>query len=296
MSQVQIQTIKPRRKTIQKIEIVIPAKNNVRKVFTGNFNKSNNKLPAKYLDAIVCESSLECLRKLPDNCIDLVVTSPPYNFGLDYSDHKDVNTWHDYYDNLFTIFSECIRVVKYGGRIVVNVQPLFSDYIPSHHLVSNFFIDRGLSWLSEIIWDKSHYNCKYTAWGSWKSPASPYLKYKWEFLEVFSKGTLNKSAGAKNADINQEEFKQWVNARWKIAPERHMKKFNHPAMFPEKLIDRVLKLYSSEGDIILDPFNGAGTATCVAAKLHRHYLGIDLSKEYCDTAIERLQEIQPELR
>ena len=67
-----------------------------------------------------------------------------------------------------------------------------------------------------------------------------------------------------------------------IAPERKMKEFGHPAMFPEQLVERVLKLFSYKDDIILDPFNGAGTTTTVACKLGRNYIGIDISEEYCE--------------
>jgi len=74
-----------------------------------------------------------------------------------------------------------------------------------------------------------------------------------------------------------------------VAPERKMKKYDHPAMFPEKLVERVLKLFSYKNDIILDPFNGAGTTTAVASKLNRRFLGIDTSEQYCSTATERLK-------
>jgi DNA modification methylase len=67
-----------------------------------------------------------------------------------------------------------------------------------------------------------------------------------------------------------------------------MKNFDHPAMFPEALAERVLKLFSFKNDIILDPFNGAGTTTTVAKKLNRHYVGIDTSEQYCATAKQRL--------
>ena len=69
-----------------------------------------------------------------------------------------------------------------------------------------------------------------------------------------------------------------------------MKEFGHPAMFPEELTDRILKLFSFKNDTILDPFNGAGTTTLVAAKLDRKYLGIDISQEYCETALKRLND------
>ena len=258
--------------------------------FKKEFLKQNNDINIDYQNKIIQADSLLVLQKLPDNCVDLVFTSPPYNFGLAYSQHDDTNTWQNYFKELFAIFKECIRVLKYGGRIIVNVQPLFSDYIPSHHLISNFFFQQGLIWKGEILWEKNNYNCKYTAWGSWKSPSSPYLKYTWEFLEIFCKGDLKKKGDSNNIDITKDEFKSWVNAKWSIAPEREMKKYNHPAMFPEKLVERVLKLFSFKGDFVLDPFNGVGSTTLVANKLGRKYLGIDIDKNYCLQAQKRLDK------
>ena len=181
-------------------------------------------------------------------------------------------------------------MLKYGGRFVVNVQPLYSDYIPVHHIISNFFIQNKMIWKGEIIWEKNNYNCKYSSWGSWKSPSSPYLKYTWEFVEVYCKGDLKKRGNKENIDITDEEFKSWVVAKWSIAPERNMKEYGHPAMFPEQLAERVLKLFSYKNDVVLDPFNGAGTTTVVAKKTGRRYLGIDISEEYCKTAQKRIDE------
>ncbi len=261
-----------------------------------DFSRKNNPLPEDSVNKIVCADSLDYLKTLPDNCIDIIITSPPYNFGLDYENHNDTSHWDQYYDMLFKIFKECIRVLKYGGRFVVNVQPLYSDYIPTHHIISSFFIQQKMIWKGEIIWEKNNYNCKYCSWGSWKSPASPYLKYTWEFVEVFCKGNLKKPGSKENIDINEEEFKQWVVAKWSIAPERNMKEYGHPAMFPEQLVERVLKLFSYKNDVVLDPFNGAGTTTVVAKRLHRRYLGIDISREYCDTALKRLEAETEQLR
>lgn len=256
------------------------------------FSKTNNELPEKYKDKIITDDSEAVLKNIPDNCIDLVFTSPPYNFGLDYAENQDAHYWEDYFEKLFRVFGECIRVLKYGGRIIVNVQPLFSDYIPSHQIISNFFMEQKLIWKGEIIWEKNNYNCKYTAWGSWKSPSNPYLKYTWEFIEVFCKGDLKKPGMRENIDICADEFKKWVVGKWSIAPERNMKEYGHPAMFPEELAARVLKLFSYQGDAILDPFNGVGTTAAVAKKLKRRYLGIDISDEYCKVAEQRLKEIQ----
>lgn len=254
------------------------------------FSKHNNEVPERFINQIISGDSEEILKKFPENCIDLIFTSPPYNFGLDYENHRDGTDWNEYFDKLFKIFAECIRVLKYGGRIIVNVQPLFSDYIPIHHILSDFFMKQKMIWRGEIIWDKHNWNCKYTAWGSWKSPSSPYLKYTWEFLEIFCKGDLKKEGDGKNIDISDEEFKKYVVGKWDIAPERNMKEYGHPAMFPENLVERVLKLFSYKGDVILDPFNGVGTTATVSKKLSRKYIGIDTSEEYCRKAKDRLEK------
>ena len=255
-----------------------------------SFAERNVNVPGRFKNTILCGDSGEVLKQLPDNCIDLVFTSPPYNFGMDYRDSGDAYDWESYFERLFGVFDECIRILKYGGRIIVNVQPLFSDYIPSHHIISNHFLERKMIWRGEIMWEKNNYNCKYTAWGSWKSPSSPYLKYTWEFLEVFCKGDLKKSGDRRDADIDADSFKRWVYGRWSIAPERKMNRYGHPAMFPEELARRAILLFSFRGDVVLDPFAGVGT-TCVAAKRNsRDYLGIEIVPEYCKTAGSRLAQ------
>ena len=257
-----------------------------------DFENTNNELDKKFINKIHRADSLELIKKFPDNCIDIVLTSPPYNFGINYENTNDVNIWEDYFEKLFNIFKECVRVLKDSGRIIINVQPMFSDYIPTHHLISNFFLKEGLIWKGEIIWEKNNYNCKYCTWGSWKSPSSPYLKYSWEFVEIFCKNSLKKEGEKNNIDIEAEEFKKWVYGKWSIAPERNMKKYKHDAMFPEELVKRLLKLFSYKNDIVLDPFNGAGTTTKVAKQLNRKFIGIDISEEYCKTAESRINEVK----
>lgn len=241
---------------------------------------------------------LQIMRQIPDSFVDLIVTSPPYNFGLDeYDKHLDTKSWEEYFDTLNQAWCESHRILKPGGRICIVVQPLFSDYVPSHHIISQQLRDLGFLFKAEIIWEKHNWNCKYTAWGSWKSPSMPYLKYTWEFIEVFCKGSQKKAGENQNIDITGEEFKKWVYGKWEIAPESKMKEFGHPSMFPEEIPHRLIRLFSYVGDLVLDPFNGVGTTTLVARKLHRNYIGIDVSEQYCQKALERITEyeMQPAL-
>ena len=173
-------------------------------------------------------------------------------------------------------------------RMAVNIQPLFSDYVPTHHVISHQLASLGLLWKAEFLWEKNNYNAKYTSWGSWKSPSMPYIKYTWEFIEVFDKATHKKGGRREDIDITADEFKEWVLGKWSFPPEIRMKDYSHPAMFPEELPRRLMKLFSYKNDIVLDPFNGAETTTLVAWKLNRRFIGIDVSQQYCDMALQRL--------
>jgi DNA modification methylase len=245
-----------------------------------------------FVNRIICGDSYRVVSSIPDESIDLIITSPPYNFGHSYAQdlHDDTHEWNEYFATLLAVWRECERVLKPGGRIAVNVQPLFSDYVPTHHIISRQLASLGLLWKAEFLWEKNNYNAKFTAWGSWKSPSMPYIKYTWEFIEVFDKITHKKTGKRENIDITAEEFKEWVKGRWSFPPEIRMKDYGHPAMFPEELPRRLMKLFSYKDDIILDPFNGAGTTSLVAFKNGRRFIGIDNSCQYCEKALERLEK------
>ena len=252
-----------------------------------------------FVNRIICGDAQEVLARIPDRSIDLIITSPPYNFGHTYAQdpHDDTHEWNEYFEKLLLVWTECERVLKPGGRMAVNVQPLFSDYVPTHHIISRQLARLGLLWKAEFLWEKNNYNAKYTAWGSWKSPSMPYIKYTWEFIEVFDKETHKKTGRREDIDITGEEFKEWVLGKWTFASEIRMKDYEHPAMFPEELPRRLMKLFSYKNDIVLDPFNGAGTTSLVARKQGRRFIGIDVSEQYCDMALKRVTgvEIAPEI-
>jgi len=241
-----------------------------------------------WLDTIICGDSREVLKQIPDNMIDIVITSPPYNVGMKYNDYNDCQSSEDYFEMLQCVWSECFRILKLSGRICINTGGFMSGN-PMHHIVSQQLRDLGMLWKGEIIWDKHNYKCNTTAWGSWKSPSAPHLKYTWEFIEIFCKESQKKEGNKELIDITGEEFMKWIDAHWRIQPEINMLKYNHPAMFPEELVVRLLKLFSYQCDVVLDPFNGVGTTTAVAFRLNRHFVGVDISEQYCETARARLE-------
>jgi DNA modification methylase len=244
------------------------------------------------MNEIICADALTHLKTIPNNSVDLVLTSPPYNFDMNYDEHDDKTCQTDYLTTLLNIFDECIRTLKSGGRLIINIQPNYKEYTPTHHQITTQLIERGLIWRGEIVWLKNNLK-KLTAWGSWKSPSCPYLSYPFEFIEVFSKDTLKHPGDKENIDITKDEFIEYVNGHWSIAPETKMKHYNHPAMFPEELAKRCIKLFSYQNDVVLDPFNGAGTTTLVAHQLQRKYIGIDISSAYCKVAEDRIQRSNP---
>lgn len=220
--------------------------------------------------------------------VDAIITSPPYNFGINYGDYKDDKDFSEYFNWLDVCFDKFVKILKSSGRLIINIQPMFSSYQPTHHIISSMLLKKGLLWKGEILWEKNNYNCAYTAWGSWKSPSSPYFKYTWEFIEIFCKDNYKKDGNKEDIDITADEFKKWVYAKWSIAPEH---KVLHPAPFPEELPRRLLKLLTYKNDIVLDPFMGSGTTGVVCKQNNRNFIGIELDEKYFRIAEDRINGV-----
>jgi DNA modification methylase len=240
-----------------------------------------------WADRIYCQSS-ETI-PLPDYCIGLAFTSPPYNATKAYQNHDDALSLDEYLGLIRRIGQEVYRVLLPGGRYLVNVSNLGrKPYIPMTAHFYKIHMDLGFLPMGEIIWQKSRGANGNCAWGSWKSARSPRLRDIHEYILVFAKETYSRPDKGES-DISRDEFMEATLSVWEIPPES-ARRIGHPAPFPVELAERVIRLYSYKNDVVLDPFNGAG-ATCVAAKaLGRHYVGFDISAEYCQMAEERLDQ------
>lgn len=224
---------------------------------------------------------------IPDNSVALAFTSPPYNVGKDYD--YDM-TLDEYLDLIKRVGQDVHRVLKPGGRYVINIANLGrKPYIPLHSYFYQIHSQLGFLPMGEIIWQKGKGASGSCAWGSWKSAKSPRLRDLHEYLLVFAKQGFSRPDKGES-DISSEEFMESTLSIWQVQPES-AKKVGHPAPFPVELAKRVIKLYSYVDDVILDPFMGSGT-TCVAAKENgRHYVGFDISPEYCQIAKERIAKV-----
>lgn len=253
---------------------------------------------------------------MPDECVHLAITSPPYNVGLEYDSHNDKMPYEEYLQWLTLFWSELYRVLVPGGRFALNIAPTsIKDFRPIHYHMARDLMRLGFIMRTEILWYKQTMRRR-TAWGSWKSPRNPHMVPSWEYVLVFSKGSWALEGNKADADITGEEFIKYSDAFWPIQPETRgrqpflnslypprrgrkapQQKLNgHPAPFPEELIKRLIKFYSYRNNVILDPFGGIGTVATVAHRTGRHFVHIDLSKKYCTVAAQRVGAEMKQMR
>jgi modification methylase len=249
----------------------------------------DNELPAAMTDRIVLGSS-ERMDGLPDNCVHLMVTSPPYNVTKSYDDDLSL---HEYLALLRRVFAETYRVLANGGRACVNVANLGrKPYIPLSDHISHIMLEIGYLMRGEIIWAKGAGAGVSMAWGSWQSAANPVLRDTHEYILIFCKGSFSRPKGDKQSTIMRDQFMEWTKSVWTMNPES-ARRVGHPAPFPLELPARLIQLYTFAGDVVLDPFLGSGTTALAAAQAGRRYVGYDTSEEYVTLAQQRLAAIRP---
>ena len=246
-------------------------------------------LPGEAIDRIFCKSA-EDMSELPDSCVHLIVTSPPYNVGKIYDDDL---TLEDFLALLERVWKETQRVLVPGGRLCVNVANLGrKPYIPLHSFLIANLLDLGLLMRGEVIWNKAASASPSTAWGSWKSAANPTLRDVHEYILVFSKGTFKRqNPFARASTITRDEFLEYNKSVWTF-PAEPARKIGHPAPFPVELPRRLIQLYTFEGEVVLDPFMGSGQTAIAALKSGRHYVGYEIDPAYVELAGRRIQESQ----
>ncbi len=246
---------------------------------------------------------LEVLKELPDNCVDLIFTSPPY---ADQRKETYGGIHPDQYVNWFIPRSEqFLRVLKPTGTFVLNIKEKVVNGERSTYVLELILEMRkqGWLWTEEFIWHK-----KNSYPGKWPNR----FRDSWERLLQFNKdkkfamyqesvmvpmGDWAKTRLKKLSQTDQirdnskvgsgfgKNISNWVD-RDKAYPSNvlHLatecSNKNHSAAFPEELPEWFIKLFTQPGDTVLDPFMGSGTTIQVASRMHRHSIGIDIVEEY----------------
>ena len=239
--------------------------------------------PNGWTNKIYQESST-CMKDIPDNSVALAFTSPPYNVGKDYDDDME---FEEYLDLIRDVGQEVYRVLRPGGRYVINIANLGrKPYIPLHAFFYQIHVGLGYLAMGEIIWQKGKGANSSTAWGSWMKAKAPRLRDIHEYLLVFAKIDFSRPDKGIST-IERDEFMAATLSVWEIPPES-AKRVKHPAPFPVALARRVIELYSYKDDVILDPFVGSGSTCVAAAQTERYYVGYDISEVYCEISRERI--------
>jgi site-specific DNA-methyltransferase (adenine-specific) len=255
------------------------------------------------MNDLVCGDNIQILKGLDDNCIDLTVTSPPYD---------KLRQYNGFSFDLDGIIKELLRVTKPGGVVVWVVGDETKDGNESGSSFEQALKFKELGWNlhDTMIFQKNQYppNCM-----SQKRYAQVF-----EYMFVFSKGKVNtfnrimrpnktaglssgkprtfpqrnnidKSYGTNKSKITAKESVREAIWKYNVGKASGDISYKHPAVFPESLAHDHIISWSNEGDVVLDPFVGSGTTCKVAKQLNRNYIGIDISQEYIDIAIQRLE-------
>lgn len=267
--------------------------------FSIEWSEKKNTLPE---NQIICGDSVEILRSFPDNSIDIVVTSPPYDAIRDYKGFS--------YD-LHATGKEIQRVLKLGGVAVIVIQDQtknFGKTLTSFRTILDWCDSFGFKLFETVIYRK------YGAEGAWWNKR---FRVDHEYIPIFLKGErpqyFNKEHlkipskhGGKTLTGGGTRLTNGIRIATRAIKINLMKcrgtiweyltagdgsrlKHEHPATFPDKLPYDFIQCFCPEGGIVLDPFVGSGTTTVAAKNLGRRYIGIDIAPEYCAIAEKRMQ-------
>ena len=253
--------------------------------------------PAEIPGITILNNDARQVGEMVSDPVHLVITSPPYNVGIEYDQHDD--DMEDYLPFLTNVWQACYRVMVDGGRIAV-VVPFGvgrNPYTLFDCQVAQTLMDAGFIIRGRIIWDKNTTGNR-TSWGSFRLPSSPAIRDTTECIIVAHKGgdALEIPTEAKLRDekgtytewlADGDYFMSLAQDHWVVAPES-AQRVHHPAPFPVELVTRLMHFYAFPGAHVLDPFGGSGTVGVAAKQLGCKATLVEISAAYCALAQERI--------
>ncbi len=208
---------------------------------------------------------------LSGELINLIITSPPYNIGIEYGTYDDNKTYKEYLEFTKDWLTKCFEVLENNGRICINV-PIDTGKNGKRSIAADITIlakRAGFKYKGTIIWHKETKRNDFAMSFS-KNTEVVIVLYKGEWKPV------------------KKEFREWVNEIWNFSGESK-KRVGHPAPFPVEIPRRLIKMFSDKDEVVLDPFMGSGTTMVAAFLLQRKGIGVEISNEYFEVAIDRIK-------
>ena len=245
----------------------------------------------EYKNRVICGDNVEVMRGMPDNCIDLTVTSPPYD---------NLRSYHGYSFDFEEVAKELYRITKPGGVVVwvVNDATINGSETGTSFRQALYFKEIGFNLHDTMIYEKT----------SQPRQRNRY-EQQFEYMFVFAKEQLktfnpikepSKNAGKTVSrtcrDNNRDDLMRTSNKVAELKLKSNIWRYgtkknntNHPAIFPEQLANDHIISWSNPGDLVFDPFVGSGTTAKMALLNGRNFVGIDISDEYCQIARKRIK-------
>lgn len=248
------------------------------------------------LNKIYNMDCIEGMKLIPDNTIDLVITSPPYNVGIQYDSWNDLLSKKEYFDFMNQWLFESYRILKDDGRIALNLP--FEVNMKKQEEGRVFLISEiwnimqqiGYNWAGIVLLkEKAPHRVKHTAWGSFNSPSSPYIYNSAEGIIIAYKKQWKKEYQGISYfnQTNKKEFINLCSGIWEYSADTQPQTI---ATYSLDLPLKALKILSWENDIILDPFSGSGTTAIACKKMKRNYIGFEISKKYYEISKKRISQ------
>lgn len=244
--------------------------------------------------------------EVPDESVDLIVTSPPYNIDIQYGNktakgkvttskavkYSDNMAESEYREMLRSVFNECKRVLKKNGSIWINIKNRYNNgEIITPFWIQEYFSEFTLKNL--VVWNFD-----------WGGSTNKRFAPRYEFVFWFTKDKNDYTFNLSDVSIPAVNYRpdryktQLKNPSdvWKIpmVSGNFLERTGHPAQYPEKLIERIILAGTNKGEVVLDPFMGSGTTAVVAKKLGRQYIGYEIVPDYIEMSNVRLANANEE--
>jgi len=256
------------------------------------YDKSTFKNSNKRFDVVHCGDAVEILRRYPDNSIDLVFADPPYNLDKPYNSYDDERENKRYIEWCNAWLSEYVRILKPTGSLFVLNLPRWTMYHAQ-------FLNQHLYFQNWIVWEAlseprgklmpAHYGLLFYT----KHPTNFIFNYD-EVSQLDARYyCLRSSCIRKRKAMGVDDKEPLTDFWWNIHRIKHRRDRDyHPCQLPEALLERIIRLSTNPGDIVLDALCGTGTTPVTAFKLGRRYVAIDIDENYVRITKEKLAEVE----